>query len=132
AKSELVRALPADGLAVLNADDRVVAGMASATTARVLLVGLSRDAAVRATDVVLDAEGRASFVLHAPDAPAGGLPVTLGLVGEHQVGNALAVAAVAHHWGMPWDQVAAALAAAQPRSRWRMEVTTRSDGVTVV
>jgi UDP-N-acetylmuramoyl-tripeptide--D-alanyl-D-alanine ligase len=106
--------------------------MASRTQARTLLVGRGETAEVRATDVVLDADGRASFVLHAPDGPAEGLPVSLQLVGEHHVGNALAVAATAHEWGMPWPDVAQALSAATARSRWRMEVTTRPDGVTVV
>ncbi|GAA1180391.1 UDP-N-acetylmuramoyl-tripeptide--D-alanyl-D-alanine ligase [Ornithinimicrobium humiphilum] len=132
AKSELVQALPPDGLAVLNADDPNVAAMASRTQARTLLVGRGEDAEVRATDVSVDADGRASFTLHAPDGPAGGLPVSLQLVGEHHVGNALAVAATAHEWGMPWPDVAQALGEATPRSRWRMEVTRRDDGVTVV
>lgn len=132
AKSELVRALPAQDLAVLNADDPAVAAMAQATDARVLLVGRGQQAQVRATDVVLDGGGHASFLLHAPDAPAAGVPVTLRLVGEHHVGNALAVAAVAHEWGMGWEDVARALGTATARSRWRMEVTERPDGVTVV
>lgn len=135
AKAEIVRALPADGLAVLNADDAVVAAMATqarAVGARVTLVGRSRAAAVRAADVRIDAAGRATFRLHAPDLTADGIRVALQLVGEHQVGNALAVAAVAHEWGMPWLDISAALGDATPQSRWRMEVTERADGVTVI
>jgi len=46
AKSELVRALPADGDAVLNADDPMVRAMAEATPARVWFYGLTaREAA---------------------------------------------------------------------------------------
>ncbi|MGC5583553.1 UDP-N-acetylmuramoyl-tripeptide--D-alanyl-D-alanine ligase [Ornithinimicrobium sp. W1665] len=142
AKSELVQGLSPGGLAVLNADDTVVSEMrrhADAAGARTVLVGLSPDADVRATDVALDRQGRASFRLHARPVEGGpeatgpeGLPVSLQVVGEHQVGNALAVAAVAAEWGMPWADVADALGAAQPRSRGRMEVTRRPDGVTVV
>ncbi len=140
AKAELVQALPADGLAVLNADDPVVRGMASLAgvpgRTRVLLVGSGEDAQLRATDVRVDADGRASFVLRPPagddEGARDGLPVSLRLVGGHHVGNALAVAAVAHEWGMPWPEVARALGEATPRSRWRMEVTRRPDGVTVV
>ncbi|ANS78278.1 UDP-N-acetylmuramoylalanyl-D-glutamyl-2,6- diaminopimelate--D-alanyl-D-alanine ligase [Serinicoccus hydrothermalis] len=138
AKSELVQALPEGGLAVLDADDEALVstmgGYARDAGARVVLVGLGERAQVRATDVVTDERGRASFTLRAPDlgAPEGGLPVRLQLVGVHHVGNALAVAAVAHEWGMPWDRVARELGAATPRSRWRMQVTERSDGVTVV
>ena len=135
AKAELVQALPEDGLAVLNADDAVVSAMAqdaAAVGARTLLVGRGAAADLRATDVTTDVRGHASFTLHGTDTPEGGVPVTLRLVGEHHVGNALAVAAVAHEWGMPWHQVAQALGAAVPRSRWRMEVTERPDGVIVV
>ena len=135
AKSEIVQGLPEGGLAVLNADDDVVAAMAEVAAsvgARTLLVGRSAHADVRATDVTVDQDGRASFTLHGPGAPEDGVPVTLRLVGEHHVANALAVAAVAVEWGMPWEQVAVALGTAEPRSRWRMEVTEREDGVVVV
>jgi UDP-N-acetylmuramoyl-tripeptide--D-alanyl-D-alanine ligase len=127
AKGELVEALPADGVAVLNADDPLVAAMAARTAARVLTFGLGA-ADVRATDVRLVA-GKPVFVLV---TPAGSAEVRLPLHGAHHVGNALAAAAVGHELGMPPAGIAAALDAAVPRSRWRMEVTTRTDGVTVV
>jgi UDP-N-acetylmuramoyl-tripeptide--D-alanyl-D-alanine ligase len=129
AKSELVRDLRPDGLAVLNADDPRVRAMAAVTRARVALVGQSADAAVRAVDVEVDDQARAAFVLHSGGRSA---PVRLGLHGEHHVGNALAVAAVALELGMDLRDVAAALGQARPVSRWRMEVTERSDGITVV
>ena len=65
AKSELVRELRPDALAVLNADDPRVRAMASVTPARVVLVGQSADAGVRAHDVQVDAQARAEFTLHA-------------------------------------------------------------------
>ncbi|MDF2143742.1 UDP-N-acetylmuramoyl-tripeptide--D-alanyl-D-alanine ligase [Knoellia sp. p5-6-4] len=131
AKSELVAALRPDGLAVLNADDPVVAAMAATTDARTLLVGTSPEAGLRATDIELDSAGRPSFTVsgHGLDAP---LRVKLPLHGEHHVGNALAVLAVALECGLVPTTATAALAAATPASRWRMEVTDRPDGVTVV
>jgi len=129
AKSELVTDLPPRALAVLNADDHRVAAMAGHTGARVVTVGQSAGADVRADDVRLDDRGRASFTLV---APTGSARVTLRLHGEHHVANALAVAAVALELGLDVDAVAAALSAAGPVSRWRMEVTDRPDGVTVV
>ncbi len=128
AKGELVEALPVDGTAVLNADDPLVAAMASRTQAAVLRYGRAGDADVRAEDVAM-VEGRPSFTLI---TPAGRAAVALPLHGEHQVSNSLAAAAVGHALGMTPDAIAAALGAAGPRSRWRMEVTTRPDGVTVV
>jgi UDP-N-acetylmuramoyl-tripeptide--D-alanyl-D-alanine ligase len=129
AKAELVQALPPTGLAILNSDDAVVRGMAAQTTARVQLVGTGPDADVRATEVTLDDRGRPSFTL---TTPRGGAVVTLPLHGEHHVGNALAVVAAALECGLPLTDVVAALATAVPASRWRMEVTERPDGVTVV
>ena len=85
--------------------------------------------AVTASGVVLDDEGRPGFRLH---TPAGDADVRLQLVGEHHVGNALAAAAVAHSVGLGADEIAAALSAAGVRSRWRMEVHRRPDGVTVI
>ncbi|MFJ4191548.1 UDP-N-acetylmuramoyl-tripeptide--D-alanyl-D-alanine ligase [Kitasatospora sp. NPDC089509] len=129
AKGELVEALPAEGAAILNADDRLVRAMASRTKAKVVLFGESPDADVRATDVRLDATGRPSFTL---TTPAGSAPVQLRLYGEHHVSNALAAAAVATELGMTVDDTAAALGEAGALSRWRMEVVDRADGVTVV
>ncbi|MBB4930944.1 UDP-N-acetylmuramoyl-tripeptide--D-alanyl-D-alanine ligase [Lipingzhangella halophila] len=132
AKGELVEALPdsgAGGVAVLNADDDAVAAMASRTRARVVTFGLAQDAAVRATGVRLDAVGRAHFTL---EMAGRSVPVRLALVGAHQVHNALAVAAVAAECGMGIEDIAEALGAAGPVSRWRMEVTELADGVTVV
>lgn len=128
AKGELVEALPDEGVAVLNADDPAVAAMASRTRARVVTVGRAPGADVRADDVVLDA-GRARFRLVTPQGAA---DVALRLVGAHHVGNALAAAAVALECGGTPDGVAAALSGAAPASRWRMEVTDRADGVTVI
>ncbi len=126
AKGELVEALPADGVAVLNACDPRVAAMAVRSAARVVTFGGHAD--VRAESLTLDA-GRARFRLV---TPKGSAPVALRLVGAHHVGNALAAAAVAAELGGTPEATAAALSAATPASRWRMEVTDRPDGVTVV
>jgi len=128
-KGELVEALPADGLAVLNADDPLVAAMASRTAARVMLVGEHEKALVRAVDVMLDAEARASFRLV---TPGGDADVRLGLHGRHHVGNALAAAAVALELGASVAEVAERLGGARRVSERRMDVRTRTDGVTVV
>ena len=134
AKGELVDAVQAYGdaspLVVLNADDRRVLEMRHRAPrgARVVLAGQAPDADVRAEQVRLDDAGRAAFVLHAGGASA---PVQLGLVGEHHVANALCAAAAALEV-LDLATVAERLGTARPVSRWRMEVTERPDGVTVV
>ncbi|KJY18029.1 MULTISPECIES: UDP-N-acetylmuramoyl-tripeptide--D-alanyl-D-alanine ligase [Streptomyces] len=132
AKGELVEALPAEaegGVAVLNADDLLVRSMAARTKARTVLFGEAEDAEIRATEVRMTDKGQPSFTLH---TPTGCSDVTLRLYGEHHVSNALAAAAVAHVLGMSALEIATALSGAGTLSRWRMEVTERADGVTIV
>lgn len=142
AKGELPAALGPGGAAVLNLDDERVARMASRTAGRVVGVrasGSGAGADVWAEDVDLDPTGRASFRLRSRlgrGRGEAGAPeeahVTLRLVGEHHVANAVPAAAVALLRGLPLEQVAAVLGRTGPASRWRMEVTERADGVTVV
>jgi len=129
AKGELVEALPEDGAAILNADDPLVRAMASRTKAKVILFGESDEADVRAENVRLTDTGQPAFRLR---TPSGDSDVTMRLYGEHHVSNALAAAAVAHELGMSAEEIATALSEAGSLSRWRMEVTERPDGVTVV
>ncbi|WP_030291895.1 UDP-N-acetylmuramoyl-tripeptide--D-alanyl-D-alanine ligase [Streptomyces katrae] len=132
AKGELVEALPSaaeGGVAVLNADDPLVRAMSARTKARTVLFGEADDAGVRATEVRMTPAGQPSFTLH---TPTGCGEVTLRLYGEHHVSNALAAAAVAHVLGMSVEEIATALSEAGTLSRWRMEVTERADGVTIV
>ena len=137
AKGELVEALPPDGVAILNADDPRVAAMAARTPASVITFSTSPVPApvspappdIRAADVRLDSLGRASFTLLASEGSA---PVSLRLHGAHQVPNALAAAALARSLGLGLDDIADGLSTAVARSRWRMEVTRRADGVVVI
>ena len=137
AKGELPEALPADGVAILNADDPRVLAMADRTQARVVTFTASPHTrtpripqpSVRAADIRLDELGRPSFTLLTPEGSA---PVTLRLHGAHNVPNALAAAALARELGMDLDGIADGLGAAVARSRWRMEVHRRADGVTVI
>jgi UDP-N-acetylmuramoyl-tripeptide--D-alanyl-D-alanine ligase len=135
AKGELVEALPADGAAILNADDPRVLAMAARTAARVVTFGvdsrtaLIRAAEIRAAGVRLDDLGRPSFTLVTPEGQAG---VTLRLHGAHNVPDAVAAAALARELGLGLADIADGLCAAVARSRWRMEVRRREDGVTVI
>jgi UDP-N-acetylmuramoyl-tripeptide--D-alanyl-D-alanine ligase len=151
AKGELVEALPADGIAILNADDRRVLAMADRTDARVVTfsaapphrigaapapqtpwpgsLAVTSAADVRAAEIILDDLGRASFRLMMPGGMA---PVQLRLHGAHHVPNALAAAAIAAELGMAVPDIADALSQASARSPKRMEVRERADGVLVI
>jgi len=87
AKRELIEELPADGVAVLNADDRRVAGFRQIYGGRVVTFGFSEGAEVRAEAVEL---GTASVRFH-----YAGVRFESPLVGRHGVLNVLAGLAVA-------------------------------------
>ncbi|WP_112273209.1 UDP-N-acetylmuramoyl-tripeptide--D-alanyl-D-alanine ligase [Lentzea terrae] len=128
-KGELIESLPEDGVAILNADDPLVAGMASRTKAKVVLVGENPKADVRAENIELDEQARASFTLKTAQGDA---QVKLGLHGPHQVSNALVAAAIALELGATPAEVAERLGAAERVSAHRMVITDRADGVTVI
>ncbi len=110
AEGEMVAGLAADGVAVINADDEYAPLWRSLTRARVVDFGLAPGAAVRATEVRLEAtaQGFATrFTLH---STVGSVPVALALAGRHNVSNALAAAAAALAAGATPQQVAAGLA----------------------
>lgn len=132
AKGELVEALPSaadGGVAVLNADDHRVLAMAARTAAAVVTTGRGADADIRATDIRSDDRARAAFTLRTPEGEA---EVELQVAGGHQVDNALAAAAVGRATGMGIADIAGVLSRARAASRWRMEITDRADGVTVI
>ena len=126
AKGELIESLPADGLAVLNSDVRLVSAMAGRSAARVLTFGSIGE--VRAREVTVDEELRPSFVLVSPWGEA---MVRLGIRGVHNVANALAAAAVGLGLGVPLDHVAQGLARAGS-SPWRMDLRTAPSGLRVL
>ena len=128
ASAEPVDALPADGVAILSADDPVVAGYAARTEARVVTFGRASDADVRADDVTLDRDGTASFDLRHDDERA---RVRLRVPGEHMVANALAAAAVGLELEVPLGESALALGEARI-TRWRMQTSGTPAGVRVV
>ncbi len=129
AKGELVEALSAAGVAVLNRDDARVAAMASRTSARALTFGASPEADVRVTGLRVDDLGCPSFSLsHAGETAR----VALRLLGEHQAVNAAAAAAAALAAGVPLAATADALGGIAALSRWRMELGEREDGLVVV
>ncbi len=107
AKSELVQALGADGLAVLNLADHRVAAMAELAP-RVCTVAIDRaDADVHARQVRLDRQARAHGIAVTPWGEA---PFSLPVAGRHHVANALFALAVAGSLGVEVAPAAAALA----------------------
>ena len=128
AKAELPAALPSDGLAVLNADDPLVAAMRDVTAAAVRTFGLSASADVRATAIESHGVDGTSFTL---EAPWGERRLHSATPGRHLVPHALAAAIVAEHLGVPLDDVATALAQGS-HAPHRMALLEAADGATLI
>ncbi len=128
AKSELIAALPATGVAILNADDERTRAMATVSPAPVVLFGESKAADVRISELSVDELARASFQL---DSPWGRCHVRLGVSGRHMAHNA--AAALACVGAVSGDLLAAAAALATAGlSSMRMEMLTTSAGALVL
>ena len=128
-KAELVEALGDGDLAILNSDDSMVSAMANVTKARTIWFGTSASAGYRADGQNVSIEGT-TFNLHWPDATSSA--VTLQILGEHHVMNALASATVADQLGVSRALIVSALEAMPLAERWRMQLTHRADGVAVI
>lgn len=128
AKGELVAALPPDGVAVLNGDDRRVRAMAVLTAARSIFFGYGADCDLRASDLVDHGLDGLSFTLHwqgesrrLERAP---------LLGAHSVYTALAAAGIAFAVGLSLAEVVAALNL--PHAAVRLLVVPGVNGATII
>jgi UDP-N-acetylmuramoyl-tripeptide--D-alanyl-D-alanine ligase len=101
-KSELVQALPGDGVAILNLDDPWVSKMAELTKARIFFYGLDPEADLWADNVEgLGLEG-IRFRLHYRHET---LHVHIPMIGQHSVHTALRAAAVGLADNLTWQEI---------------------------
>ena len=127
-KGAIHDALPADGVAVVNADDSFAPSFIErAQGRRVLRFGIDAAAELQARDIQLVANG-ARFVLA---APTGDIAIALPMPGRHNVRNALAAAAMAIAVGASLEQVRAGLEAVQPVAGRLVAHALRSGAVLV-
>ncbi len=128
-KAELAEALTSENLLIFNADDGYVRDMSELSAAKKISFGTAGDANYRATDLSLNLEGT-SFEMLWPDAEVSN--ITLQILGEHHVMNALAAATVADILGVSRPAIISALENMPLAERWRMQVTHRADGVMLI
>jgi UDP-N-acetylmuramoyl-tripeptide--D-alanyl-D-alanine ligase len=126
AKAELVEGLPADGVAIVNADEAISARLVRDARCRIVRFGMAPQADVRATEVRSSATG-CRFTLHLGREAA---PVRLPVVGLHQVRNALVAAAVGHALGLSLDEIVGGLARVRA-AKMRLEISTVDDVILI-
>ncbi|WP_165218355.1 UDP-N-acetylmuramoyl-tripeptide--D-alanyl-D-alanine ligase [Schaalia sp. ZJ1691] len=122
AKAEIIRGSREGATAILNVHDPYVAAMASQARGPVVTFSADPkiDADVRAESIRCDGSGRPTFVLVTPEGRG---EVTLALVGEHNVHNALAAAAGARAVGLDFDTIVTGLGQGQALSPHRLTIS---------
>ena len=115
-KAELISGLPANAVAVLGSYDKFTPKMADNLPLKKIIFGDGQT--VRAADIEMHG-GYAHFDLV---TPSGRNPVSLQLLGEHQIPNALGAAAAAFALGISNEQIATGLITATLSSKWRMQI----------
>ena len=127
-KVGLVKALSADGTAVLNVDDPLVWEMRESTDARVIGYGLGEEATLRAEDVSSIWPERLSFTVVYGDERR---RVQTQLLGEKPVHSALAAIAIGLARGIALEDCVRRIETVEPAFA-RMSAHTTDDGVTFI
>ena len=128
AKSELIVALPSNGIAILNADDHRVRAMRDLTDAASLLFGEAGDADVCVRGLSLDDLARPSFTV---GTPWGNVDVRLSISGRHMAINAAAALACVGAVGGDIAAGAAALSGVS-LTTMRMQVERSPSGAIIL
>lgn len=127
AKQELVEALPADGVAILNKDNARTMSMAAHTKARVFTYGLNRSADLWANNIESMGLEGIRFTLHRGREA---LNVQVPLLGRHSVHTSLRAAAVGLVTGLSWEQIVAGLSSS--RVQLRLVAASGPRGSTII
>ena len=127
AKSELVAALPADGVAILNIDDPYVCDMANKTQARVFSYGLEPAADLWADEIESRGLEGVRLQLHYGEEA---IHLRVPLLGRHSVHTVLRAAAVGLVEGQSWEEIAAGLQ--DSSSHIRLVATPGLNGCTIL
>jgi len=127
AKAELLEHIPADGTAVLNADDAFGRRLGAMANSRIIYFGWAEHADVRA-EAIRQAGMMTEFNLVLPE---GQIPVTLHAPGKYMLANALAAAAAGYAAGISREAIKAGIEAFRPVAG-RMAHTETRTGVHII
>lgn len=128
-KGELAEALSIEGTFVYNADDGLVSAMTELTDARKVSFGTNNQATNNFDNVELSISGTSADFHFATGEVR---RLDLQILGEHQLMNAAAAITVADVLGLPMDRVFRVLRDMPLAERWRMQLTERPDGISII
>ncbi|MGB3414339.1 MAG: UDP-N-acetylmuramoyl-tripeptide--D-alanyl-D-alanine ligase [Microbacteriaceae bacterium] len=130
AKAEMVRSLPQSSTAILNLDDAMVREMADWTEAEVRFFSLNNPAADAHTTTIDSGIWGTRFGLELKPHPE--REVSLQILGEHHVYNALAALLAVEALGLDLPKAIDALGKMTRAERWRMEKFVLPNGAIVI
>jgi len=132
AKSELIKALPLNGISVLNGDDDACRTIANDSKGEVVFFSLAKPdpnvPTVVADQIQVGLNGTDFRIRYADSEYQN---IHLSLLGRSAVSNAVAAAAMADRLGVPRKAISEALAS-MPHVRHRLEPISRAGGITVI
>ena len=129
-KYELIEALPEDGIAIFNYDNKYIKKLADKTFKEKILYGLKniKELDVYATDVEVSENG-STFTLGYKSGET--IKVTTKLLGEHNISNILAGVAVAKTLGLTIEEIASRIGVIEPIPH-RLQLIIPGTGVTII
>jgi UDP-N-acetylmuramoyl-tripeptide--D-alanyl-D-alanine ligase len=128
AKSQVIRCLPADGVAVLNADDPLVIAMADRSPCRVITYGATETAMVRARNIRSAWPERLTFTAVYQNQS---VEIRSQLCGAQWISAILAALGVGIAAGIPLEKAARAVESVEPYPG-RMYPLAGKDGTTFI
>jgi UDP-N-acetylmuramoyl-tripeptide--D-alanyl-D-alanine ligase len=128
AKRELIEALSAEGIAILNNDDVRVRKFGRFFQGQVITFGMKNVAAYRAAQAVFKGLEGCQFLL---EHKGMSYPMECSLLGEHNVANCLPAIVLAHHFGLDFPRIAQQLRQLKPHPG-RGEIVRFTQGFTVI
>lgn len=129
-KYELIDALPADGVAIFNYDNKYVKRLADKTFKEKILYGLEniKDVDIYAKDIEVSEKG-STFTLGYKDGEE--MRVTTKLLGEHNISNILAGIAAGKALGMELADMAERVDKVEPVPH-RLQLINPGTGITII
>jgi len=128
AKSELIKAIPKNGITILYRDDKWYPSFLSISNSKVIDYGLSSNSQVLAKDIILDEMARPKFKLCYQNRET---EVNLPVTGDQYVLNSLAAAAVGISYGLSLNQIKEGLESVKP-FKMRMEIRKGKKGILLI
>ena len=128
AKCEIFSHISPDGLALLNGDDPLLAGLRGTLPVKTVFYGHGEDADYRVVEEHSDSLGHITCTIR---TPAGTFTVEVPGLGAHMVYPALIAAALGERFGLTREQIVSGILQFEP-TRMRMNIIRRGRGMVIL